>query len=116
MTDQRLGKKDSQDAGENSVSVLIEIHAQEGREGQVRDLFTKTIASSQKPGLISYEIFEDPRDAGGFYSMQVWKSADAFQAHMAQAAQGGMSDSVALLREAPRTRVLRTTAQAVWKE
>lgn len=88
------------------VTIFIEIHAKDGEEDVTRQAFTTTIETSEKPGLLSYEIFEDINDPATFYSTQEWESVEAFQAHMS-AAKNGLRDATNMLRDAPRTSILR---------
>lgn len=90
----------------NSVTILIEIHAKDGEEDVARQAFTTTIETSEKPGLLSYEIFEDINDPAVFYSTQEWESVEAFHAHM-NAAKTGLKDATKMLRDAPRTSILK---------
>jgi len=90
----------------NSVTILIEIHANEGEEDVARQAFTTTIETTEKPGLLSYEIFEDTNDPGTFYSTQEWESLEAFHAHMS-AAKSGLKEATKMLRDAPRTSILK---------
>lgn len=88
------------------VTLFIEIHAKEGKEEIVREVFTTTIATSEKPGLLGYKIYEDSSDPGCFYSTQEWENEEAFHAHM-RAAKTGLNEAVNILREPPRTNILR---------
>jgi heme oxygenase (mycobilin-producing) len=90
-----------------SITVLIEIHAVPGQEEQARDALLHAIETSEKPGLLSSTEYADVDDSGAFYAIQVWADADAFHAHMADAAKSGMSEALQVLREPPRTTVLR---------
>lgn len=90
----------------NNVTILIEIHAKDGQEDIARQAFTTTIETAEKPGLLSYEIFEDTNDPGAFYSMQKWESAEAFHTHMS-AAKNGLKEAAKILRDAPRTSILK---------
>lgn len=90
----------------NRITVFIEIHARSGEEAIAREAFTKTIETSEKPGLLSYEIFEDVNEPDTFYSTQEWESLEAFQAHM-HAASSGLKQATAMLRDIPRTSILR---------
>jgi quinol monooxygenase YgiN len=93
------------------VTVLIEIHAGEGRADDARDGLIHAIKTSAKPGLIASREFEDPSDPGAFFAIQEWESAAAFQAHMHDAAHSGMDEAIQVLRERPRVSVLRTLAR-----
>ena len=90
-----------------AVTLLIEIHADDGREQQARDALLHAIATSAKPGMISSREFVDTGDPGAFFAVQEWENVEAFHAHMADAARSGMSEAVTVLRAAPRTTVLR---------
>ncbi|QOX65712.1 antibiotic biosynthesis monooxygenase [Anoxybacterium hadale] len=90
----------------NSVTIFIEIHAKDGEEDIARQAFTTTIETSEKPGLLSYEIFEDINDPAAFYSTQEWESVETFHAHMS-AAKNGLRDATKMLRDAPRTSILK---------
>ncbi|RII34217.1 antibiotic biosynthesis monooxygenase [Clostridium chromiireducens] len=89
----------------NSVTILIEIHAKDGQEEVARKVFTTTIATTEKPGLLSYEIFEDSSDKGTLYSIQEWENVEAFQAHMS-AAKSGLKEATEMLRDMPRISIL----------
>ncbi len=88
------------------VTVFIEIHARDGQERQARDALIHAITTSHKPGFLGSDVYEDVQDPGAFYSIQTWQDAAAFKAHMSDAREG-MADATAMLREAPRTAVLR---------
>lgn len=90
----------------NSITIFIEIHAKEGEEDLARKTFITTIATTEKPGLLSYEIFEDCNAPGTFYSVQEWENIEAFHAHMS-AAKSGLKEATAMLRDKPRTSILR---------
>lgn len=92
-----------------AVTILIEIHAKPGREQEARDALTQAIATTAKPGMLSAEVFADERDPGAFFSTQRWESADFFQAHMGEV-RGGMAEATAMLREPPRTTILKHIA------
>ncbi|MGH3584763.1 MAG: putative quinol monooxygenase [Pseudonocardia sp.] len=91
----------------NTVTVLIEIHAKDGEEQQARDALVHAIRTSAKPGFLGSREYADVRDPGAFYAVQEWESTDAFHAHMADAAEG-MEAATAMLREPPKTALLRT--------
>ncbi|AFU03808.1 putative quinol monooxygenase [Nocardia brasiliensis] len=91
----------------DTVAVLIEIHANAGQERQARDALLHAIQTSDKPGLVSSTEYEDLDDSGAFYAVQVWESEDAFHAHMKDAAENGMNEAIKVLREPPKTAVLR---------
>lgn len=93
------------------VTVFIEIHAKEGEENIARKAFTTTIATAEKPGLLSYKIFEDSNDPGTFYSTQEWENVEAFNAHMS-AAKAGLKEATSMLRDAPRTSILKCIGQS----
>lgn len=90
-----------------AVTILIEIHAKPGQEQQARDALTHAIANTAKPGMVSAEVFADEHDPGAFYSIQRWENVEFFNAHMGQV-RGGMAEATAMLREPPRTAVLRS--------
>ncbi|MFI5958916.1 putative quinol monooxygenase [Cryptosporangium sp. NPDC051539] len=90
------------------VTVLIEIHANEGQEAQARDALLHAIKTSEKPGLVSSRQYADLNDPGAFFAVQEWESTEAFRAHMKDAAEGGMNDAIRVLRTSPRTTVLQT--------
>lgn len=92
-----------------AVTILIEIHAKPGREQEARDALTHAIATTVKPGMVSAEIFADEHDPGAFYSTQIWENANFFQLHMGEV-RGGMAEATAMLREPPRTTILRRIA------
>jgi len=73
--------------------------------------FTTTIATTEKPGLLSYEIFEDGNEPGTFYSTQEWENIEAFHAHM-NAAKSGLKEATSMLRDAPRTSILKRIGQS----
>lgn len=89
------------------VMVLISIQAEPGYESEARRRLSDAIQTSRKPGMISSREYADPASPGAFYAMQEWESAAAFEAHMRDAAEHGMSEAVDVLREPPRTVVLR---------
>ena len=93
---------------QDTVTVLIEIHASAGQEHQARHSLLHAIQTSEKPGLISSTEYEDLNDSGAYYAVQVWASSAAFHAHMKDATESGMSEAITVLREPPRTTVLRT--------
>lgn len=95
----------------NSVTIFIEIHAKEGEEEIAQKAFTTTIATSEKPGLLSYEIFKDDNDPGTFYSTQEWENIEAFHAHM-NAAKSGLKEATSMLRDTPRTSILKRIGQS----
>ncbi|MFG2596574.1 putative quinol monooxygenase [Streptomyces sp. NPDC048462] len=95
-------------SNQDTVTVLIEIHAEAGQEQQARDALLHAIQTSEKPGLISSTEYDDVNDPGAFYAIQVWENADAFRAHMEDAANSGMREAIQVLSEHPRTAVLRT--------
>lgn len=92
---------------DDAVMVLIEIHAAPGYEGEARRRLSNAIRTSRKPGMISSREYEDPANPGAFYATQEWESTAAFEAHMRDAAENGMSEAVDVLSEPPRTVVLR---------
>ncbi|WP_419998892.1 putative quinol monooxygenase [Streptomyces boninensis] len=93
---------------QSTITVLIEIHAKDGQEQEARDSLLHAIQTSEKPGLVSSTEYEDLNDPGAFYAIQVWENADAFRAHMEDAAKSGMHEAIQVLREHPKTAVLRT--------
>jgi quinol monooxygenase YgiN len=93
---------------QDRVTVLIEIHAKEGQEKDARDGLLHAIKTSEKPGLISSSEYEHLGDSGAFYALQEWENIEAFHAHMEDAAESGMSEAIQVLRERPRTAVLRS--------
>ncbi|WP_217170611.1 putative quinol monooxygenase [Streptomyces sp. AC512_CC834] len=95
-------------SNQNTITVLIEIHAKDGLELQARDALLHAIQTSEKLGLISSTEYEDANDPGAFYAIQVWENADAFHAHMDDAAKSGMNEAIQVLREHPKTALLRT--------
>lgn len=95
----------------NIVTIFIEIHAKDGEEEAARKAFTTTIATTEKPGLLGYEIFEDSNDPGTFYSTQEWESIEAFHTHMS-AAKSGLKEATSMLRDAPRTSILKRIGQS----
>ncbi|MRN53940.1 putative quinol monooxygenase [Paenibacillus monticola] len=90
-----------------SITIFIEIHAKAGEEEFTKQTFKTTIETSNKPGLISYEIFEDSNAPGTFYSTQEWESVKAFHAHMSEAKSAGIVEATSMLREMPRTSILK---------
>lgn len=101
-----MNTKNDNNKYQNSVTIFIEIHAKEGEEEVTRKAFTTTIATTEKPGLLSYEIFEDSNDPGTFYSTQEWENIEAFHAHMS-AAKSGLREAASMLRDTPRTSILK---------
>ncbi|WP_306359054.1 putative quinol monooxygenase [Nocardia sp. CC227C] len=95
-------------SNQETVTVLIEIHANAGQEQQARDSLLHAIQTSEKPGLIGSTEYEDLNDPGTFYAIQTWENAEAFHAHMKDAAENGMDEAISVLREPPRTALLRT--------
>lgn len=93
----------------DAVTVLIEIHAKEGREDEARQGLVQAIKTSEKPGFLGSREYEDLNDPGAFYAVQEWESVEAFRRHMADAAAGDLDKATEMLREAPRTAMLRTT-------
>jgi quinol monooxygenase YgiN len=92
-----------------AVTILIEIHAKPGQEQEARDALTRAIATTAKPGMVSAEIFADERDPGAFYSTQLWENTDFFKTHMGEV-RGGMAEATSMLREPPRTTILKQIA------
>lgn len=90
----------------DGVTIFIEIHAKYGKEEDTRKVFTTTIMTTEKPGLLDYEIFEDSNVPGTFYSIQNWESIEAFHAHMS-AAKSGLKEATIILRDTPRTSILK---------
>ncbi|MFI6906117.1 putative quinol monooxygenase [Nonomuraea sp. NPDC050394] len=90
----------------DAVTVLIEIHAKDGREQEARDALIHAIETSVKPGFLGARVFGHATDPGAFYSVQEWESASAFHAHMAEMA-AGMAEATAMLAEPPATAVLQ---------
>ncbi|WNI21403.1 antibiotic biosynthesis monooxygenase family protein [Streptomyces sp. ITFR-16] len=95
-------------SNESTITVLIEIHAKAGQETEARDALLHAIRTSEKPGLVSSTEYEDDNDPAAFYAIQVWENADAFHAHMEDAAKSGMNEAIQVLRERPKTAVLRS--------
>ncbi|NNH69049.1 antibiotic biosynthesis monooxygenase [Nocardia uniformis] len=93
---------------QGTVTVLIEIHAADGHEQAARDALLHAIQTSEKPGLINSTEYEDLDDPGAFYAVQVWETMNDFHAHMRDAAENGMGEAIQVLREHPKTAVLRT--------
>ncbi|MFE0801224.1 antibiotic biosynthesis monooxygenase [Streptomyces sp. NPDC058812] len=89
---------------------MHQIHAKDGQEHEARDSLLHAIQTSEKPGLVSSAEYEDLNGPGAFYAVQVRENADAFRAHMEDAAKSGMNEGIQVLREHPETAVLRTTA------
>lgn len=106
-----MNTKNNSEKYSNSVTIFIEIHAKYGEEETTRKIFTTTIATTEKPGLLSYEIFEDSSDPGTFYSIQEWENIEAFHAHMS-AAKSGLKEATAILRETPRTSIFKRIEQS----
>lgn len=92
----------------DTITVLIEIHAKAGQEREAREALLRAIQTSEKPGLISSTEYENLQDPGAFHAIQVWENADAFHAHMEDAARSGMDEAIQVLSEHPRTALLRT--------
>lgn len=92
---------------QEQVLVIIEIHAKAGEEQEARDRLLGAISTSRKPGMVSSQEYEDPNDPGAFYATQIWENAGAFEAHMNDAAASGMSQEIQVLREEPKTTVLK---------
>ncbi|WP_344900224.1 antibiotic biosynthesis monooxygenase family protein [Actinomadura meridiana] len=92
----------------NAVTVLIEIHAKEGREQEARDALLHAISTSEKPGMVGSREYDDINDPGAFYAIQEWENVEAFHQHMQDAADSGMAEATSMLREPPRTTILRT--------
>lgn len=95
-------------SNQDTVTVLIEIHAKDGKEHEARDSLLHAIQTFEKPGLVSSTEYENLNDPGAFYAIQVWENADAFHAHMEDAAKSGMNEAIQTLREHPKTAILRT--------
>ncbi|MEV0913423.1 antibiotic biosynthesis monooxygenase family protein [Streptomyces sp. NPDC049967] len=95
-------------SSQDTVTVLIEIHAKDGQEKDARHALLHAIETSAKPGLISSTEYEDIDDSGAFYAIQVWETMEAFHAHMKDAAENGMNEAIQVLRTHPKTAVLRT--------
>ncbi|MDA2807968.1 putative quinol monooxygenase [Nocardiopsis suaedae] len=93
---------------QGTITVLIEIHAKDGQEHEARDALLHAIRTSEKPGLVGSTEYADLDDPGAFYAVQVWEDADAFHAHMRDAAESGMDEAIRVLRARPRTALLRT--------
>lgn len=91
----------------DAVTVLIEIHAKEGWEQEARDALLHAISTSEKPGMVDSREFDDINDPGAFYAIQEWENMEAFHQHMQDAADTGMAEATSMLREAPRTTILR---------
>jgi len=95
----------------DSVTIFIEIHAKDGEEEFARQTLVTAIETTEKPGLLSYEIFEDSNDPGAFYSSQEWENIEAFQAHMG-AVGSGKGDATAMLREEPKVSILKSIGRS----
>ena len=52
------------------------------------------------------KVVGNASDPGAFYSTQEWENLEAFHAHMS-AAKTGFKEATKMLRDAPRTRVLK---------
>ena len=102
--------------GDEPITLLIEIHAVAGQEQQARDALLHAIATSAKPGLISSRQFAQPDDTGAFFAVQEWENVEAFEAHMRDAEASGMSEAIRVLREPPRTLVLRDIGEDCHQE
>lgn len=89
------------------ITILIEIHSKDGEEELARNTFVTAITTTEKPGLLSYEIYEDIKNPGTFFSSQVWESIEDFKAHMG-AVNSGKGEATSMLREAPKVRVLKS--------
>lgn len=98
-----------QTADNARVTVLIEIHAKEGQEDLARETFTHTVATAHKPGMLSAMVYEDKLTPGTYYSVQEWESIEDFKSHMrdAKASPTEYADKTSMLRDAPRTSILR---------
>lgn len=97
-----------QSSPSGTVIVLIEIHAKEGQEQQAREGLVHAIRTSEKPGFLGSREYGDVNDPGAFYAVQEWKSMQDFRQHMADAAAGDLDEATSMLREPPRTAVLRS--------
>ncbi|MCS7482933.1 putative quinol monooxygenase [Umezawaea endophytica] len=98
----------AQDKNPDTVTVLIEIHAKPGQEQEARDGLLHAINTSEKPGFLGSHEYEAPEDPGAFYAVQEWENMEAFRQHMADAAAGNLAEATSMLREPPKTAVLRT--------
>ncbi|GAB3560809.1 putative quinol monooxygenase [Spelaeicoccus albus] len=98
-------------SSQDTVTVLIEIHAKCGQEQEARDALLRAIQTSDKPGLVGSTEYADLGDRGTFYAIQVWENARAFHAHMEDAARAGMSQAIQVLREQPKIALLSHLSQ-----
>ncbi len=94
--------------GDNEkISVVAQIRAKSGHEGEVRSALSKLVEPSQKEaGCLKYNVFEDKHYTGSFFTYEEWESEAALDTHL-QVNKAGLDQLKALLREDLRISVLQ---------
>ncbi len=92
----------------DAISVVGQMRAKSGHEGEVRTMLEALAAPSRKEsGCLRYDVFEDKYYTGSFYTYEEWENEAALEAHLA-GAKDGLNKAKALLREELTISVLRS--------
>ena len=101
--------RESVEKGE-AISVVAQIRAKAGHEGEVRTMLSGLAEPSKKEsGCLKYQVFEDKHYTGSFYTYEEWESEAALEKHLA-GAKDALNTAKALLQEEMRISVLRQLA------
>lgn len=68
------------------VPVVALIKAKQGKEGMLQELLTGAVAPTRaEPGCLQYDMHRDAADPRLFVFIEMWRSEEALQAHLASA-------------------------------
>jgi quinol monooxygenase YgiN len=93
-----------------AIKVIVELHALPGRRGELRSAIEHVAADQQasEHGYLGSNFYEALDDPDLLIDIAEWESAEARQAHLAQAAASGAYAPVMELLAAPvRATVIR---------
>lgn len=90
----------------DGIHVIAKIKAKSGKEAEVRGLLQKLVPAAQKEeGCMHYQLFEELRVPGSFYTFEQWSSEATLKQHL-DGLQGVIADAMPMLDGAPEIRPL----------
>jgi quinol monooxygenase YgiN len=91
---------------DEELHVVARLQAKSGEEANVRTALEKIVPAARKEdGCLHYELFQEKKAPGTYFTFERWASQAAFDKHM-EAVKPALKDAMPLLSEPPDLRVL----------
>jgi len=84
LTGKNAGMEEHKMSAADEIHVFAHVEAAPGKDGALREALLELVAATKEaePGVLHYQLHEDPAKPGSFYVFEAYKNQAAVDSHM----------------------------------